>query len=77
LRRCWRGCWKKFKKLFANDTGWRQNKIMSRRANSGRKRSPSAHQKQIRFFTGLFLFIIIVATTLIFWFLNRTGFTAH
>ena len=31
----------------------------------------SAHQKQIRFFTRLCLIIIILATTLIFWLVNR------
>jgi hypothetical protein len=68
---------KNLKNLFAHGGGWRQNKNMTRRAGNIRKRNPSAHQRQIRFFTGLFLFIIIVATTLIFWFLNRTGFAAH
>jgi len=35
------------------------------------KKNLSAHQKQIRFFTRLCLVIIILATTLIFWLVNR------
>ena len=35
------------------------------------KKNLSAHQKQIRFFTRLCLIIIILATTLIFWLVNR------
>jgi len=49
---------------------------MSRRTNQRRKRNPSPHQKQIRFLTGLTLFIIILLTILIFWFANR-GVAAH
>ena len=40
------------------------------------KRKPSAHQKQIRFFIGLSIVLIIVVTTLLFWFGNR-GFSLH
>jgi hypothetical protein len=36
----------------------------------GKKRSPSAHQKQIWFFTGLCMLIIIVFTVLAFWLAN-------
>jgi hypothetical protein len=67
----------KIKNVFANDAGGRQNKIMSHRANRSRKRSPSAHQKQIRFFIGLFVFLIIVVTALIFWLTNRPVFAVH
>jgi hypothetical protein len=49
---------------------------MFRRANQRGKRNLSPHQKQIRFFIGLSLFIIISLTTLLFWFANR-GFSAH
>jgi hypothetical protein len=38
------------------------------------KRNLSAHQKQIRFFIGLSIVIIIVVTTLIFWLLCRPKF---
>ena len=40
------------------------------------KRSASAHQKRIRFLTGLIIVLIMVFTGLIFWFANR-GFAAH
>jgi len=40
------------------------------------KRKPSAHQKQIRFFIGLSIVLIILVTFLLFWFGNR-GFAAH
>jgi len=35
-----------------------------------RKRLPSAHQKQIRFFIGLFTVLIMLFTFLLFWFMN-------
>ena len=38
------------------------------------KRNLSAHQKQIRFFIGLSIVIIIVVTTWVFWLLNRPKF---
>ena len=38
------------------------------------KRNLSPHQKQIRFFTGMFLVVIIVVTTLVFWLLSRPDF---
>jgi len=44
---------------------------MSRMANQKRARKPSPHQKRIRFFIGLSLFIIGAATASLFWFLNR------
>jgi hypothetical protein len=37
------------------------------------KRKPSAHQKQIRFFTFLFGAIMIAALAALLWFLNYTG----
>jgi hypothetical protein len=37
------------------------------------KRKPSAHQKQIRFFTFLFGAIMIVGIITLLWFLNRTN----
>jgi hypothetical protein len=56
--------------------GWQQDKSMFRKATQREKRNLSPHQKQIRFFIGLSLFIIIALTTLLFWFANR-GFSAH
>jgi hypothetical protein len=41
------------------------------------KRKPSAHQKQIRFFTGLFIVIIILVTILIICFANRQNFSNY
>jgi cell division septal protein FtsQ len=38
------------------------------------KRNLSAHQKQIRFFIGLSIVIIILVTILIFWLLSRPKF---
>ena len=40
------------------------------------KRSPSEHQKRIRFLTGFIIFLIMVATALMFWFANR-GIAVH
>jgi len=40
------------------------------------KRKPSAHQKQIRFFIGLSIVIIIMVTFFLFWVGNR-GFSLH
>jgi hypothetical protein len=37
------------------------------------KRKPSAHQKQIRFFTILFGAIMILGIAVLLWFLNRTN----
>ncbi|MDR3458628.1 MAG: hypothetical protein P4N60_14355 [Verrucomicrobiae bacterium] len=42
-----------------------------------KKRSLSAHQKQMRFFTGLALVACAVLTIGLFWFLNRPGFLAR
>lgn len=39
-----------------------------------RKRSLSAHQKQIWFFTGLCIFGITVLTALVFWVANQPNF---
>jgi hypothetical protein len=39
-----------------------------------RKRSLSAHQKQMRFFTGLFLFICFLLAVALFWLLNQPSF---
>jgi hypothetical protein len=40
------------------------------------KRSLSPHQKQIRFFTGFSVFIVIVVALFLFWLANR-GLAAH
>jgi hypothetical protein len=66
----------KIKKHLVAYAGWQQDKTMFRRANQRGKRNLSPHQKQIRFFTGLSLFIIISLTILLFWFVNR-GFATH
>jgi len=50
---------------------------MSRRANQKRKRNPSDHQKRIRFLTGLSIFLIIVATIILFLIANWSSFAAH
>jgi hypothetical protein len=44
--------------------------------NDARRKKPtlSAHQKQMRFFTGLALFISLLFVAAVFWFLNRAGF---
>jgi hypothetical protein len=42
-----------------------------------KKQSPSAHQKQIRFWTGLCIFVISLATALIFWLANQSAFPAR
>ena len=42
-----------------------------------KKRSLSAHQKQIWFLTGLSVFIIALVTVLIFWLANQPGFPTH
>jgi hypothetical protein len=50
---------------------WFAVAIMGLRKGSRFKKNLSPHQKQIRFFTRLCLVIIILATTLIFWLVNR------
>jgi len=50
---------------------WFDLAIMGFRKEKKFKKNLSAHQKQIRFFTRLCLVIIILATTLIFWLVNR------
>jgi len=42
-----------------------------------RKRSLSAHQKQIRFLTGLSMTMSFLLFVALFWFLNRPGFATH
>jgi hypothetical protein len=54
----------------------KQDIVMDRRPNPRRPRTPSDHQKRIRFLTGLSFFIIIVVTILVFWFANR-GIAPH
>jgi cobalamin biosynthesis protein CobD/CbiB len=41
------------------------------------KRKPklSQHQRQVRFLGGLFLVVMILVTSLLFWLLNRSNFT--
>jgi hypothetical protein len=60
----------------ADCADWQQDKRMFRKANQREKRNLSPHQKQIRFFIGLSLFIIISLTILLFWLANR-GFAPH
>jgi uncharacterized membrane protein YhhN len=43
----------------------------------GKKRRLSAHQRQVRFLGGLFLVVMILATILLFWLLNRLDFSRH
>ncbi|HTX22751.1 MAG TPA: hypothetical protein VMD27_12960 [Candidatus Aquilonibacter sp.] len=50
---------------------------MFRGINHRHKRNLSAHQKQIRFLTGLLLVIVIVATILIFWLVNWASFSTR
>lgn len=40
---------------------------------SWRNRSPSLHQKQMRFFIWLFLVLVTLLAILIFWLINRLG----
>lgn len=44
---------------------------MFSRENQRPKRSPSPHQKQMRFFTILFVTLIALLLGLIFWLVNR------
>jgi hypothetical protein len=39
--------------------------------NLKRGRKPSAHQRQIRFFIGVLIFLIVVLTAALFWLLNQ------
>ncbi|MDR3460397.1 MAG: hypothetical protein P4N60_23455 [Verrucomicrobiae bacterium] len=50
---------------------------MSNQVAPRRKRSLSAHQKQMRFFTGLALTGCAVLAAALFWYLNRPGFVAR
>jgi len=43
----------------------------------GHRRKPSAHQKQIRFFIGLLIIIIVLVTILIVCFADRQNFFIH
>jgi F0F1-type ATP synthase membrane subunit c/vacuolar-type H+-ATPase subunit K len=47
------------------------------KGNQGRKRNPSQHQKQMRFFTGLFLFLAVALIVLIFWLVNMATYSNH
>jgi hypothetical protein len=40
---------------------------------NGRKRKPSAHQRQMTFFTVLFAALLIACVIAMLWFLNRTN----
>lgn len=44
------------------------------RENQRPKRSPSPHQKQMRFFTILFITLTALVLALVFWFVNRPKF---
>jgi hypothetical protein len=50
---------------------------MFRRNNPRPKRSPSDHQRRIRFLTGLFLFLIILATIGLFLLINLQQIFPH
>jgi hypothetical protein len=50
---------------------------MSRRTNQRPKRSPSDHQKRIRFLTGLFLVLIILVTIGLFLLINLQQLFPH
>jgi len=41
------------------------------------KRTPSPHQKRIRFLTGMFVFIIIAVTVGLLLLVNRSSLAAH
>lgn len=47
------------------------------RNNPTRKRTPSDHEKRIRFFTGLFIFLIIIGTIGLFLLINLQQLTHH
>jgi cobalamin biosynthesis protein CobD/CbiB len=42
-----------------------------------RKLRLTQHQRQVRFLGGLFLVVMILATILLFWLVNRPDFTAR
>jgi len=52
-------------------------KAMFRKDKQMNKRTPSPHQKQIRFFTGLSILIIIIITILIFVLANHSSLPIH
>jgi hypothetical protein len=43
----------------------------------GQKRKPTAHQRQIRFFTIFFAVLLITLMVAALWFLNRTPAWGH
>jgi len=53
------------------------SKNMSQFAIQRRKRSLSAHQKQMRFFTGLAVMACSLVAAVFFWYLSRPGFVIH
>ena len=52
-------------------------KIMPNHEPRRSKPARSAHQKQIRFLTGLAVFISLLLVTAMFWLLNRTSLSMH
>jgi len=61
----------------AGFAGLHEHKAVAHKGNQRRKRKPSAHQKQIRFFIGLFITIIVLATILLICFANQRSFSHH
>jgi hypothetical protein len=41
------------------------------------KRSPTLHQKRVRFLTGLAFVIMFLVAGLLFWLMNRAEYAAH
>jgi len=54
----------------------KQDKSM-RRTNPQPKRTPSDHQKRIRFLTGLSIVLVIILVTGLFLLINREQLSAH
>ena len=50
---------------------------MSQHAIHRRKPELSAHQKQMRFLTGLSMFVCMLVAVLLFWAVNRPNFISH
>jgi len=48
-----------------------------RRTNPQPKRTPSDHQKRIRFLTGLSIVIVVILVTGLFLLINREQLSAH
>lgn len=47
------------------------------KANNRRKKNPSLHQKQMRFFTVLFSAILLALFIALLWLVNRPSYPGH